>query len=249
MVSGPSPRPLIGLVLRNLAPERVRGWAVDAIGIQRNYVDSIERAGAIPLLISPHSATAANDLLSILDALVLPGGDDLDPSSYADHRHSAVYGTDLDVDLFEFDLAREALRRALPTLAICRGAQLVNVALGGTLHQDIGALAAEGAHGIPGRNPIPSLHAIAVEPDSRLVSVLQTTTTTAVCHHHQAINRLGHGLRVVARAPDGIIEAVESTELPSLVAVQWHPEETAASDPVQQRLFDSLVALAAEAGA
>src|SRR5439155_21429241 len=129
----------------------------------------------------------------------------------------------------------------VPPLAICRGVQVVNVALGGTLHAHVPDVVGEViAHRLPPREPVP--HAISVDPSSELARIMDSTDVVPMSWHHQAVDRPGEGLRAVAWAPDGTIEALECDGLPSLVAVQWHPELTADTDPSQAALFDALVA-------
>jgi putative glutamine amidotransferase len=153
-----------------------------------------------------------------------------------------VYGTDGVVDDFELALARAAVAHGTPLLAICRGIQVLNVAFGGTLHQHIPADPGVAPHGEPGAKGGARLQRVELEPDSRIAAVMGTTAPTVSCHHHQAIDRVGTGLRVVGRAADGIVEAIEPVADDAFVlAVQWHPEDTAATDPAQQALFTGLV--------
>jgi putative glutamine amidotransferase len=147
---------------------------------------------------------------------------------------------DAAADDFECALAEAATVRSVPTLAICRGIQVLNVARGGTLHQHLTVDPGVPPHGQPGVAGGARVHEITLAPDSLLADVMDTTRVTASCHHHQAIARLGDGLRVVGRASDGIVEALE-LDGAFMLAVQWHPEDTAADDRAQQRLFDALV--------
>jgi putative glutamine amidotransferase len=169
--------------------------------------------------------------LPFADAVLLPGGGDLDPARYGQAVSSdEVYAVDAGQDEFDLAVVRWALGSGVPLLAICRGLQVVNVALGGTLDQDIGA-----SH----RHV---LHEVRTAPGSQAAKVLGEQLT-ASCYHHQRLDRLGVGLDVVARAEDGTIEAVESSAAEGwFLGVQWHPEDTAATDPRQQGLFDALVA-------
>ncbi len=243
-------RPLVGLTARRLAAGRVSRWQAAGTGEQQPYLDAIHRAGAHAALLAPvdgladdERAGVAADLLTRIDALVLTGGPDLDPATYGQVAHSTVYGLDAVVDAFELELARAAHASSIPVLAICRGLQVLNVALGGSLHQHIPEDPGVAPHGTPAVDDGARLHTFDLDASSRLASAIGTTSTRGSCHHHQAVDRLAPGLRVVARAPDGIIEACEldpSTDR-FFVAVQWHPEDTASTDPVQQRLFDALV--------
>ncbi len=145
-------------------------------------------------------------------------------------------------DEFEFALCHAALELELPTLAICRGTQVLNVALGGTLHQHI--TDDFPGHGTPGVEGGQTVHEVTVDADTRLAAALGTLRPRCSCHHHQAIDHLGRGLTVTARADDGVIEALALDSPQWLLAVQWHPEDTSADDPAQQGLFDALVAAA-----
>lgn len=202
------------------------------------YVDAVLRAGGQPVIVN--DARDPKELLARVDALVLTGGPDVDPQRYHEDADPSVYGVDGAADDFECALAEAATVRSVPTLAICRGIQILNVARGGTLHQHIADEPGVPPHGQPGVAGGARQHEVTLAADSLLAEVMDTTTVTASCHHHQALARLGDGLRVVGRAHDKIVEAVE-LDGAFMLAVQWHPEDTAADDPAQQRLFDSLV--------
>ena len=205
------------------------------------YVDSVRRAGGMPVLISP-GETNVNELLDRVDGLVLAGGGDIAPEVYSSESvHETVYMVDADRDRTELELAKCLLRRQTPTLAICRGIQIINVALGGTLCQHLPDIVGETvAHRAPPRIPTP--HLVDVEPRSRLAEIMQETSVRTMSWHHQAIRDIAPELSVVARAPDGVIEAIELPTYPRLTAVQWHPELTSHEDDSQQRLFNCLVA-------
>ena len=203
------------------------------------YVDAVRRAGGSALMLAPGDDCA----LAALCGLVLAGGGDLDPALYGGKRHPTVYMTDSERDDTELSLIRTAIERGLPTLCICRGLQVLNVALGGTLVPHLpDRVGLRVAHRVPPRNP--AWHGVDVEPDTRLADIIGPHPTSGASWHHQAVDRLGRGLRVTARAPDGTIEAVELPDHPFLVAVQWHPEITARDQPDHQALFDALVAAA-----
>lgn len=204
-----------------------------------DYVAAIERAGAVPVLIPPSPAHAQR-YLELVDGVVLAGGGDLDPAHYGGAAHHTQYGVDAQRDALELELARLIVARRQPTLAICRGLQVLNVALGGTLIEHLPAVVGEDVlHRAPPREPTP--HAVRLTPGSRLAAIAGATECAPMSWHHQAIRTVAPGLEVVARAPDGTIEAVEAPAHPWLIAVQWHPELTAQRDPQQQRLFDALV--------
>ena len=230
--------PLIGITTYPPNP-------ADRYELPTPYVDGVRRAGGEPVLLPPGITDPAG-LLDRLDGLVLAGGGDIDPHLYGGDRHETVYALDPRRDETELALARLVIDRGAPTLAICRGAQVVNVALGGTLHVHLPEVVdgtvihrkePEALRGMPGPTP----HEITVEATSVLAGVMQAETVTPMSWHHQAVDRVGDGLRVVGRAADGTVEALEHDSHPWLAVVQWHPELTAAGDPTQQRLFDSLV--------
>jgi putative glutamine amidotransferase len=202
------------------------------------YIDAVLRAGGTPVVVN--AARDPKELLARVDALLLTGGPDVDPALYGQATHPTVYGVDRADDDFECALVEAATVRSLPTLAICRGIQILNVARGGTLYQHIPEDPGVPAHGAPGVAGGARLHDVSLEAGSLVAEVTDTTTVRASCHHHQAIAALGDGLRVVGRASDGIVEALE-LDGAFVLAVQWHPEDTAADDPAQQRLFDALV--------
>lgn len=205
------------------------------------YLEAIERAGGRPVVLHPIGLEpgAGSHWLDSFGALVLTGGGDIDPSFYGQAPGPNIYGVDAIRDAFEIELARAAFEKGIPLLAICRGLQVVNVALGGTLDQHIIGRPGLEPHGVPGGGS-PVLHLVNVDPASTLSRAMGVGRAVSSCHHHQAIADVGQELRPVAWTDDGIIEAVESPNRP-LIAVQWHPEDTAAGDPAQQGLFDALV--------
>ncbi len=211
----------------------------NAYTVPAEYVDAVRRAGGIPVLIPPGEANVP-ELLSRLDGFILSGGPDLDPEHYDGLPHKMVYGIDPQRDEMELALARLVVEHNRPTLCICRGIQVMNVALGGTLIEHLPDIVGEQiAH--RDERSIWAAHAVELEPDSQLAAILATTNITPNSWHHQAIRHAANFLKVVAYAPDGAIEAVEKPDHPWLIGVQWHPEATAMHDPVQQRLFDALV--------
>jgi putative glutamine amidotransferase len=204
------------------------------------YVDAVRRAGGLPILLPP-GEESIDDWLALCDGIVLAGGGDLAPGHYAGMTHDTVYMVDDERDAVELQLARRVLESGHPTLGICRGTQVLNVALGGSLHVHLPDVVGESVlHRLPPREP--TSHPIELVAGSRLAALLGRDEFAAASWHHQAIDRVAAGLTVAARAPDGTIEAVELRDHPWLIAVQWHPELTAADDPLQQKLFDALVA-------
>lgn len=209
------------------------------------YVDAVRRAGGIPLLIPP-GGDDWNTILSLLDGVIITGGTDIDPSEYQGNTANIhLHPADKERDNAELAIARHLIdEKQTPVLAICRGIQVVNVAAGGTLHEHILDIRETDIHRSP--EGVWAMQAVSVEPDSLAAQVMGTTDVNTTSGHHQALKEVGNGLRVVATAPDGIIEAVEMPDHPWLLAVQWHPEVTARDDDTQQALFDALVKKASE---
>jgi putative glutamine amidotransferase len=230
-------RPLVGVIAYGLPPGRVDGWGTGAAAVPSSYLEALRRGGARALVISAPQDEAPEEILRSFDGLMLIGGGDMDPSRFGQTRHPAVYGVEPERDVLELDLLGEADRRHLPVLAICRGLQVVNVAFGGTLHQHLPDVPRLDGHRVaPGHDRL--IHDVKVAESSRLHDACRQTTLEAASSHHQGIDRLGDGLLPVAWTGDGLVEAIERPE-GWLVAVQWHPEETAAADPSQQALFDA----------
>jgi putative glutamine amidotransferase len=203
------------------------------------YAAAVRQAGGIPVLL-PAGEPRAVELLARLDGLILAGGGDVDPALYQGKAHETIYNVDADRDRLEISLVKEAVDRDLPVLGICRGIQVINVALGGTLVEHLPDVVGEAVlHRTPPR--VPAEHAVRVKAGSGLARILGVLEFTAASWHHQAIRRPAPHLEVVAHAPDGTIEGVEMPEHPWFFAVQWHPEFTAGKEPVQLRLFAALV--------
>ncbi|MCK5942514.1 MAG: gamma-glutamyl-gamma-aminobutyrate hydrolase family protein [Planctomycetes bacterium] len=210
--------------------------------LPRGYVEAIQRAGAMPLLLPP-VLPEPERWLDTVDAVVLSGGGDVDPVLWQGEQHEKIYGVDRERDRAEFALVRAAVARGVPVLGVCRGLQVLNVAFGGSLIAHLPDRVGDAVpHRVPPRDP--TVHPITIEPDSKLAAVLGATEVAPPSWHHQAADRVADGFRVVARAPDGVIEALEHEQHPWLLAVQWHPEHVASTEPEQQRLFDALVAAA-----
>ena len=237
-------RPLVAVAGRVAAAGRVSRSAISFAG--RVYLDAVLRAGGEPLTLSPREMRHedAVRLLRRFKALVLMGGADVDPHLYGQHRQPHVYGVNTEQDHFESALVHAALELKMPTLAVCRGIQLVNVALGGTLIQHIGSIPGVIQHA-PDKFPAGQdyvLHDVEVTARTKLSKALGATTVRVASFHHQGLDELAPNLKVVARSSDGLIEGLEHTGSGQwLIGVQWHPEDTAATDPRQQALYDALI--------
>lgn len=244
-------RPLIAIAARSRRPGEVSGWPdVDSAVMQQTYLDAVWRAGGNDAIIAPRDLAhnVALDLMSRVDGLVLVGGGDVDPALYGQQAHPQVYGVREESDAVEFALLRAALEVEVPTLAICRGMQVLNVALGGTLHQHITRQPGFGHHGDPREGF--HLHPVSVEADSLLSKTIGGSPTIDQCwsYHHQSLDVIAEGLRVTGQSTDDAIEAIELADPdgPWVIGVQWHPERTAHVDRVQQGLFDELVRQASQ---
>ncbi|HMV32901.1 MAG: gamma-glutamyl-gamma-aminobutyrate hydrolase family protein [Gemmatimonadales bacterium] len=216
----------------------------DRTGVNAAYVRAVLRAGGVPLVLSPLIGVAHNGtLLDALDGLVLSGGEDVDPAHYGQAPHPDLGAVDPLRDAFELAIYRDAAARRLPVLAICRGIQLVNVALGGTLWQDIPSERPEAMAHAQGTGRDDRTHPVDVTPGSRLARALGNTRCEVNSFHHQSIRDLAPGLLVTARAPDGEIEGVETADGDGwLLAVQWHPEEFHQhGEAPDHGLFDALI--------
>ncbi|HET7454634.1 MAG TPA: gamma-glutamyl-gamma-aminobutyrate hydrolase family protein [Solirubrobacterales bacterium] len=246
-------RPLIGVTTSEVRlPERVKSIPegepkVKELALGLTYMRAVEAAGGLPLVIPLMEEDAIEPLLDRLDGICLSGGPDLDPRHYGADPHAELGPTEPDLDRFELMVARCADAREMPILAICRGTQALNVVRGGVLHQHLPELGEE----IPHRQEFPGTqtsHPVRIVRGSRLAAALGYERELEVADeldvnsfHHQAIDRLGNGLEVTARAPDGTIEAVEDPRREFLIGVQWHAE-TLIHRPFEAALFQHFVA-------
>jgi putative glutamine amidotransferase len=234
--------PVIGLVG---ALERAQWsvWDLEVVLSPRNYIDAITRAGGLPLVIPPVRDVDPAVLLDTLDGVLLIGGADLDPASYGAEPHPATAGTNAERDAFEIALTRAAWEREMPFLGICRGMQVMNVALGGTLLQHLPE-----SHGHHEHRRVPGSfdgaeHDVRLAAGSRAARAAGEERHETRSHHHQGVDRIGDGLQVSGwSALDELPEAVELADRRFALGVQWHPE----ADPTS-RLIASLVAEAAAA--
>ena len=224
-------RPVVGITTY-VVPASFGVWQLDAALVPHDYVLAVERAGGRPLLVPP-SPDGVEETLDSVDGLIFSGGSDLDPELYGQAAHPETKDVVRARDDAELALLRGALERDLPVLAICRGSQVLNVALGGDLVQHLPDVVGNGAHKhTPG---VFADHEVELEVDSTLGGLLGERAPVK-SHHHQGFGRLGDGLRASAHAEDGTVEALEATGRPFVVGVLWHPE--AGEDA---RLFEELV--------
>jgi len=226
--------PLIGLT--TYPPDEENRYV-----LPRAYVDSVRRAGGVPLLVTP-GEQQLDQLLDTLDGIVFIGGGDIDPGRYGEQPHPTIYNLNEERDSLELALARWVFERRLPALGICRGMQIFTVALGGSLNVHVPDVHGEEIkHRVPPRDPVAHTHTL--EQASNLLSIMGEQEFSAQSWHHQSVKSAPDGFKIVARAPDGCAEAMEHPDRPELMCVQWHPEITADVDATQQRLFDELIRL------
>lgn len=224
-------RPVVGI------PEMGSGFVRSFM--KSRYVCALKKAGAKPIWLAwTQDAEELTGYIKAIDGLLLPGGVDLHPSMYGEEAEGErTYSENR--DKMEPELFRMALAAGIPILGICRGCQLINVALGGTLYQDIGGLVSSEKH-MDIKHLNGGAHMVTVERKSTLYGILGSTEISVNSLHHQAVKELGEGLRIVAKSPEGIIEAIERPGVPFCAAVQWHPEHMAGKKE-QRAIFSRFV--------
>jgi gamma-glutamyl-gamma-aminobutyrate hydrolase PuuD len=214
----------------------VRG---DSFSTGRRYSEAVARAGGVVVQAQPIEQTiaAAHELVARFDGVIIQGGGDIDPNRYGQEpRSTSIYGIAAEHDDLEIAVIRAAIELDKPVLAICRGIQILNVALGGTLHQHLADVLRDG------ESHWDKYHEINLESSSRVAKSMKTLSPKrSHSYHHQAIDKLAPGLVVTGRAPDQTIEAVEHNAKKWIVGVQWHPEDDADVEPDQQNLFNGFI--------
>jgi putative glutamine amidotransferase len=238
-------RPVIGIPC-SIYPD---SWFTPANGNAVSYLRAIEAAGGIPLLIHlTNDAEVLDAHYGRCDALLFAGGEDVEPGRYGAAPHPLLGKTNPAQDEVEIDLARRAAAEGKPILGVCRGMQLVNVALGGTLYQDIAAEiggALDHDESTNRRDMSYLAHPVALAEDAWLAERLQTAEIVVNTLHHQALRDVAPSLRVVGRAPDGVVEAVEGVGAGFVLGVQCHPEELwERADPRWARVFEDFISIA-----
>lgn len=245
-------RPRIALTTTSYAGAEYR---TPQIMLGSPYARAVERVEATPLLITPeHSPESIELLVEMADGLMLSGGEDVDPARYGQEPHPKLGTVHRQRDEMEMLALRCALERQMPVLAICRGCQLLNVYFGGTLYQD---LETQRVGGVIHEQDAPvseRWHSARAQPGSRLAEIIGAEEIMINSFHHQAVDRLAEGLQAVVHAEDGLVEAVEATDYPWVIGVQWHPERGEAETPGDRRhpdwrLFYAFAEAAREFGA
>jgi putative glutamine amidotransferase len=239
-------RPLIGLTTSVMALDWAGALTMPASVAWSSYTRAIVAAGGVPLLLTAEMGEI-DEIMPVLDGLILPGGADIEPARYGESEiHPTVYGVNPARDRFEIALTRAVVARDLPLLAICRGLQVLNVALGGTLYQDVPTQhpgQREHGQGLAATEP---WHEIRLAPGSCLALAYDDERVAANSFHHQAVRQLAPDLRAVGWAPDGVIEGVEHAASRFVVGVQWHPEVMFEADERHLRPFRVLIERAAD---
>jgi putative glutamine amidotransferase len=235
--------PLIGVTM-STTPDGAQTNTPPRAWLNNAYFRAVLEGGGIPVLLPPHlDGHALDQLWARLDGILLTGGGDVDPARFGEERYSTVADVSDARDRLEIEVTERAMHDRRPLLAICRGIQVLNVALGGSLHQDIASdIGSTIAHVQTAPRDQPTHPVKVMGEGTRLGAALGAPEIEVNSMHHQAIKRLGRGLHEVAWAPDGIIEGIELPEASALVlGVQWHPEELTAHDPTARNLFRTLI--------
>lgn len=241
-------KPIIGITPSPMEDAQAHG-SFTRYAASTTYTEAVEAAGGVPLIIPPQAGNI-DEILAVVDGLVLSGGGDIDPEIYGDdYRHETTYGIHAGRDELELTLAREAVARDIPMLCICRGVQVLNVALGGTLVQDIpGQYSTEIEHAQQnaGIRKEDAGHTVTVTPGSLLERTYGTTSIDVNSFHHQALKDVPPTLSINAVASDEIVESVSADSGRWILGVQWHPEMMFRDHPEHLKPFSALVAVAAE---
>lgn len=238
--------PIIGITTYGRAEKAVLSDDYDSYYVMpTDFTDAVRRAGGVPVLLPPGEAHIER-WLDIVDGVIVTGGTDIDPARYSDEfANSNVLPANAERDESEITLVQRLInRRDIPVLLVCRGIQILNVALGGTLIQHIADLHPENIH--QGKGTIWTIQEQSALPNSLLAFATGRDRFAAMSGHHQGVDQIGQGLIATSYAPDGIVEALEHVDHPFCLGVQWHPELTAATDQTQQAIFDALVSAACE---
>ena len=231
-------KPIIGIAISN----RVKSKKIYSV-INNDYIKAVQKAGGIPILI-PFSNNIENikEYTHKIQGIIFTGGEDISPLVYNEDPLKEVECIIEERDRFELELFKEVYEKQIPILAICRGLQLINIALGGNLYQDINFQIPNSYGHAPKNTSRHNLyHSVKIEKDSKLFDIFKTEDLKVNSFHHQSIKKLGNDLKITALSNDGIIEAIESTNEKFLVAVQWHPENLVERHTQFLRFFEALI--------
>ena len=231
--------PFAPFVVVTATTELIRG--VPRVRVNEAYTDALASAGLLPVVLPPMDPSLASAALNDVAGLVLTGGEDMDPRLFGEQPHPAAGEPHAARDAYELALARTAASLRIPTLAICRGAQIMNVALGGSLIQDLPSQQPSAIDHNPAGKRAERVHRVDIDASSMLARAVCSTLIFTNSSHHQSVHQIGDNLRVTATTEDGVVEGIESTD-PAwwMVGVQWHPEElTATAEDWDRRLFSA----------
>lgn len=239
--SGHKPKPVIGIVSGTIIGPSGPYLEMERTYVNTTYVDAILRNGGLPILI-PSSTLLKDgtDALEVCDGLLFPGGEDADPALYGEDPLPVIGAFRRDLDDAALIAGRWAIEQGRPLLGICKGLQILNIMKGGSLYQDISLQEGSYVQHVQKYSRSILSHNVQIVEGSRLAAILGTGTHRTNSMHHQAVKRLGDGLRIAARAADGVVEAIESDD-GLIVAVQWHPEDLIDTAPEMNKLFADLV--------
>ncbi|MBC6315990.1 gamma-glutamyl-gamma-aminobutyrate hydrolase family protein [Listeria grandensis] len=231
---------IIGISAAVLAEQVPNTISRNGTYVGGDYVSVIAKSGAAPFVIPVTDTGLVTTFVNQMDGLILSGGQDVSPALYGALPQAKLGVTSIARDIFELALLKETLAQKKPILAICRGAQLLNIAFGGTLHQDTSYIRNANLEHMQRDQATRATHSIQIEKNSQLYSILGSTAQVN-SFHHQAVDILGAGLKITATAPDGVVEAIEKPGVPFVIGVQWHPELIAENDIGMQRMFQEFV--------
>ena len=233
-------KPVIGILGNTFMTQPGRFSSAERTYINSDYAEAVLRNGGIPVAIPTGSMTEDPEtVLSFLDGLLIPGGEDLNPWYFGEEPIPGIGTTRPEIDEAWFTLTRVALEQKMPMFGICKGIQFLNVLMGGTLYQDVYAQRENSIQHLQFKERQYLFHHVEVKENTRLAKILGAGTHGVNSMHHQAVKKVGNGLKISAVAPDGTIEAIESPD-GQLVAVQWHPEGLIDSAPEMNQLFADL---------
>jgi putative glutamine amidotransferase len=235
-------KPIIGITSRQPVI-KTSGGDLHAHVVNKVYTDAVVRSGGTPITLPPVTPEDALHIADRIDGLLLSGGGDIDPSFYGGKLHDDMYAIDPARDEFEFALVREAQARRMPTLAICRGLQVINVALGGTLIEDIPSEIGSTDHSIRGPEVVDCHQTVTIDSDSLVAQTIGSTEACVNSIHHQAVRQIAPGMRAAGWTGDGVVEVLDPEDHNwPLLAVQWHPEYLVVKDDAASlALFRALV--------
>ncbi|MRH41451.1 gamma-glutamyl-gamma-aminobutyrate hydrolase family protein [Aquibacillus halophilus] len=231
-------KPIIGITSSIVTHNNIPSY-----NLHEKHIRAVVRAGGVPIIIPTGTQELTEVWVNACKGIILSSGEDVDPSSYGSNPSPKIQKTNKNRDLTEIGLVQNAQKQNKPVMGLCRGATMLNVALGGTVIQDIVTNNPNAINHNQKADRSEPTHDVQIDATSRLYQIFRTSNIRVNSMHHQAIGRISSDLRKVAVAPDGSIEAVESIDKtsPLLIGVQWHPEEMASVDPIMQRLFDVFI--------